>query len=212
MLTAVGLAFLLDNLDLVESWTILRFWPVILLVVGLRNLVDARDRGSAVGGTLLAAAGALLLLNSLNLIDVDLWDLWPLVLVAVGIRALINVLSDSKGLSEVLRVGGRSASAFLGAVERRNRSADFRGGSASAFMGGVDLDLREADIAADRAVIHVSRDDGRRRHPACPRTGRSRWGWTSLMGGGGGQDARARGGGQAAGAEGDRDHGGDRDP
>ncbi len=43
VLTVVGLAFLLDNLDLVDSWTILRFWPVILLVVGLRNLAGARD-------------------------------------------------------------------------------------------------------------------------------------------------------------------------
>ena len=154
VLTAVGLAFLLDNLDLVDSWTILRFWPVILLVVGLRNLAGARDRASAVSGTLLAAAGALLLLNSLNLIDVDLWDLWPLVLVAIGIRTLINVMSDSEALSEVSE-SEEAAAAFLGGVERRNRSADYRGGSASAFMGGVNLDLREADIAGERAVIHV---------------------------------------------------------
>ena len=154
VLTVVGLAFLLDNLDLVDSWTILRFWPLILLVVGLRNLVGARDRGSAVSGTLLAAAGALLLLNSLNLIDVDLWDLWPLVLVAIGVRTLINVMSDRETLSEVSE-SEEAAAAFLGGVERRNRSADYRGGSASAFMGGVNLDLREADIAGDRAVIHV---------------------------------------------------------
>ena len=154
VLTAVGLAFLLDNLELVDSWTILRFWPVILLVVGLRSLSGARDRGSAVSGTLLAAAGALLLLDSLNLIDVDLGDLWPLILVAIGIRALINVMSDSEALSEVSE-SEEAAAAFLGAVERRNRSADFRGGSASAFMGGVNLDLTEADIAGERAVIHV---------------------------------------------------------
>ena len=154
VLTAVGLAFLLDNLDLVDSWTILRFWPVILLVVGLRGLVGAQDRASAVSGTLLAAAGALLLLNSLNLIDVDLWDLWPLVLIAIGIRALINVMSDRADLAAVFE-SEEAAAAFLGSVERRNRSADFRGGSASAFMGGVNLDLREADLAGERAVIHV---------------------------------------------------------
>ena len=151
VLTVVGLAFLLDNLDLVDSWTILRFWPLILLVVGLRKLVGAPDRGSAVSGTLLAAAGALLLLNSLNLIDVDPGELWPLVLVAIGIRTLINAMSDSKDLSE----SEEAAAAFLGGVEHRNRSADYRGGYASAFMGGVKLDLREADIAGERAVIHV---------------------------------------------------------
>ena len=127
---------------------------MILLVVGLRNLAGAQDRGSAVSGTLLAAAGALLLLGSLNVVDVNLGDLWPLILVAIGIRMLINVMSDAKDLSEVSE-SEEAAAAFLGSVEHRNRSADYRGGSASAFMGGVDLDLREADIAGERAVIHV---------------------------------------------------------
>ena len=45
--------------------------------------------------------------------------------------------------------------AFLGGVERRIRSADYRGGSATAFMGGVRIDLTEADMAGDRAVVHV---------------------------------------------------------
>ena len=85
VLLAVGLVFLLDNLDLVESGTILRFWPLILLVAGLKNLIAAQDRGSAVSGTLLDAVGALLLLNALNLIDVDLRDFWPVILVPIGI-------------------------------------------------------------------------------------------------------------------------------
>ena len=154
VLVTLGLVFLLDNLDLVDGWTILRFWPVILLVAGLKSLVDARDRGSAVSGTLLAAVGALLLLDALYLIDVSLADFWPVILVAIGIRTLLNVMSgpdDAAAVSD----SEESASAFLGAIERRNRSADFRGGSASAFMGGVNLDLREADITGERAVIQV---------------------------------------------------------
>ena len=154
VLLVVGLVFLLDNLDLVESWTILRFWPAILLVAGVKNLVDAQDRGSAVSGTLLAAVGALLLLNALDLIDMDLWDFWPVILVALGIRVLMNAMSDGGAAAEAAE-SEESASAFLGSVERRNRSADFRGGSASAVLGGVNLDLREADIAGERAVILV---------------------------------------------------------
>ena len=154
ILLILGLVFLLDNLDVVDSWTILRFWPVIPLVAGLKILIDARDRGSAVSGTLLAAVGALLLLDALYLIDVNLWDFWPLALVALGARVLMNVMSDPDDAAAVSD-SEESASAFLGAIERRNRSADFRGGSASAFMGGVNLDLREADIAGERAVIQV---------------------------------------------------------
>ena len=154
VLLILGLVFLLDNLDLVESGTILRFWPAILLVAGLKMLVDARDRGSAISGTLLAGVGALLLLDALYLIDVNLWDFWPVALVALGIRVLLNALSDPNDVAAVSD-SEESASAFLGAIERRNRSADFRGGSASAFMGGVNLDLREAEIAGERAVIQV---------------------------------------------------------
>ncbi len=181
VLTAVGVAFLLDNLDLVESWTILRFWPVILLAVGLRNLVGARNLGSAVGGVLLAAAGALLLLNSLNLIDVDLWNLWPLVLIAVGVRVLVNVMSDSEGRSEVSE-SEETAAAFLGSVEHRSRSADFRGGAASAFLGAVNLDLREADIIGDRVVIRVFAMMGGL-EIRVPETWTVEVGVTSLMGG-----------------------------
>ena len=154
ILLTLGLVFLLDNLDLVESGAILRFWPAILLVAGLKMLVDARDRGSAVSGTLLAAVGALLVLDALYLIDVNLWDFWPVVLVALGVRVLMNAMSGSDDAAAAAD-SEESASAFLGSVERRNRSADFRGGSASAFMGAVNFDLREADIAGERAVINV---------------------------------------------------------
>ena len=154
VLLIIGLVFLLDNLDLVESWTVFRFWPAILLVAGLKNLLDARDRGSAVSGTLLAAVGALLLLDALYLIDVNLWDFWPVILVALGVRVLMNALPGA-GDAGVVSDSEESASAFLGSVERRNHSTDFRGGSASAFMGGVNFDLREADIAGERAVIQV---------------------------------------------------------
>ncbi len=107
MLLAVGLVFLLDNLDLVESGTILRFWPLILLVAGLKNLIAAQDRGSAVSGTLPAAVGALLLLNALNLIDVDLRDFWPVILVPIGIRTLMESDVETAGAGEESRGGGR---------------------------------------------------------------------------------------------------------
>ena len=84
-----------------------------------------------------------------------MWDLWPLILVAIGFRMLAFPQSDSR-----VSQGGTDAvencSAFLGSVERRNRSADFHGGSAEAFLGGVKLDLTGADMVGDQAVLRVS--------------------------------------------------------
>ena len=155
LVLVLGIVFLLDNLDVVESGRIFRFWPVILIAVGVKHLWEARDRGTALSGTLLAGAGALLLLDTLRVIRFNVWELWPLILVAVGFRMLTRARSDpaaSAGATE----SDENCHAFLGGVERRNRSADFRGGSASAFMGGVNLDLTGADMVGDRAVMHVS--------------------------------------------------------
>ena len=154
LIIGVGIVFLLGNFNLIESRQVLRLWPLILIAVGVKHLFDARERGTAFSGAVLVGAGGLLLLDSLNIIDVDIWDLWPLVLVAVGVRILTHAMSDPAPPVEATE-SAESCHAFLGSVERRNRSANFRGGSASAFMGGVNLDLTKADIAGDRAVIRV---------------------------------------------------------
>ena len=149
----LGIVFLLDNLGFVRSGQILRFWPLIVIAVGVRGLWGARDRGAVVTAGLLAAAGGLLLLDSLHMIDFSVWRLWPLVLVAVGFRLLLHSRSDPDGPAAA--DSAEIASAFLCGVERRIRSTDFRSGSASAFMGGVNLDFTGADMAEDRAVLHV---------------------------------------------------------
>ncbi len=155
LVITLGVVFLLDNLGFVRTWQVLRFWPVILIAAGVKYLWEARDRGAAVSGTLLAAAGGLLLLDNLYVIDVDLWDLWPLVLVAIGFRMLSHAGSVPVATDESTDSTER-CSAFLGSVERRNRSSAFQGGWASACMGGVKLDLTQADMAADRAVLQIS--------------------------------------------------------
>ena len=50
VLIAVGAVFLLDNLDLLETGQVLRFWPVLLIGFGVRLLVKGQDRGAAVNG------------------------------------------------------------------------------------------------------------------------------------------------------------------
>ena len=49
-----------------------------------------------------------------------------------------------------------SSTAFLGGIERRISSSDFRDAEASAFMGGVKLDFRDAAMEGNEAEIDVS--------------------------------------------------------
>src|SRR5262249_27858634 len=46
-----------------------------------------------------------------------------------------------------------SSTAFLGGIERRISSLDFRDAEASAFMGGVKLDFRDAEMEGNEAEI-----------------------------------------------------------
>lgn len=153
VLMAVGVVLLLDNLDWVESGQILRFWPLLLVWVGVRHLFGSRDRGAAVVGAVLAGMGGVLLLSSLNVLDIEVRRLWPLLLIAFGFL----MWTRSRGAART-PAGGAAAEnwhAFLGGIQRRIAAPDFRGGSATAFMGGVVLDLTKADMAGDEAVVHV---------------------------------------------------------
>ncbi len=46
ILILVGIAFLLSNLDLVDIGDFFRFWPLILIAVGARMLMQNRGAGS----------------------------------------------------------------------------------------------------------------------------------------------------------------------
>jgi predicted membrane protein len=156
-IVVIGAALLLDNLGLMDSDDILRLWPAILVIVGLRDLFVASDGSRAMRGTLLVAFGALLLLNTFEVFDFSIIGLWPLFLILFGANMLIRnasrrVEAEGEGAADSSEFDDF---AFLGGVKRSIRSQAFRGGSASAFMGGVDIDLTEARMQGERAVINV---------------------------------------------------------
>src|SRR5690242_3315393 len=86
-LALFGLLLTLDRLDLIDARYALRFWPVILIAIGVlryRNPPGAQRR--SVNGLIWIVIGSWLLLNSLRILRVGIWDLfWPMVLIAVGV-------------------------------------------------------------------------------------------------------------------------------
>jgi predicted membrane protein len=158
LIILLGVIFLLDNLNIIESRQILRLWPLLLVFAGLKNVFETTDRAGAVRGTLVASAGALLLLNSLDIISFRFWQLWPLLLIVFGFQMLMRALpapanpspNDATDSAQYV-----SSSAFLAGVHSQNASTAFRGGSINVFMGGVELDLRKAAMESKEAVINV---------------------------------------------------------
>ena len=152
----LGVLFTLDNLDILQSGPILRWWPIVIVLLGVSRLVGYGSAPQTLPGAVITGVGLLLLLSNLRIIGFGVWDLWPLVFVAAG-AALVT-----RGLRRTRESGPQvepddTAHAFvmMGAVVRKMNSSQFKGGEATAFMGGVELDLRGAHAASDTIIIDV---------------------------------------------------------
>lgn len=81
----VGSLLLLDNLDLLRVGDISRFWPLIIIAIGLARMIDPspKERRES-SGLWLVMIGTWLQLNTLHILR---WrDSWPLLIVALGIN------------------------------------------------------------------------------------------------------------------------------
>ncbi|HYN63633.1 MAG TPA: DUF5668 domain-containing protein, partial [Candidatus Limnocylindrales bacterium] len=133
----LGVLFTLDNLNIVESEPILRWWPAVLVLVGLTKLLGLGTRPQMVAGALITGAGVLLLLASLDMLRFSIWELWPLQLVFLGAWLVLRgVRRTREGGPTVDPDDYANAFVAMGSVVRKMNSAQFRGGEVTAFMGG----------------------------------------------------------------------------
>jgi hypothetical protein len=155
----LGVLFTLDNLSIVNSGSILRWWPVVLVFFGLSRLLGFGARQQTVSGAVMAGIGMLLLLSNLDVIRFRIWDLWPLALVAGGAslvtRGMQRRAPQPDGAPAPDLDDRIHAFVMMGGVVRKMNSSHFVGGEATAFMGGVELDLRGAHAATDTVILDV---------------------------------------------------------
>jgi predicted membrane protein len=182
-LVLMGVVLALDQLGVVQANHLLRFWPAALIIVGL-VMLQRRERHSALRALVLIVVGGWLLLNTLGLVGLDLWEfILPLLLVFFGARIMMhNQGSRSDPSGDLPGTGpaagttqaGQGPSGFnsttansgepvhaslfslLSSSKRRWGKSVFRGAETTAFMGGCELDLREALMGAgELAVVDV---------------------------------------------------------
>lgn len=171
---AVGVLFLLDNLDVVDVRHALSFWPVVFIGAGLLKLFDAGSPNNYVVGGLLVLAGAVMILGRLGIFHVDWQTVWPLLMIAMGALFVYRALDgrrrreagDAKagftanfGAGAPLKdapVGNDivDVTAILGAFERSVTTQSFRGGDVTCILGGCEIDMRAASIQGE-AVLNV---------------------------------------------------------
>jgi hypothetical protein len=157
----IGVLFLLNNLNILYFSEWARYWPVILIAVGLVKLVDANSPGGHVTGAIFVAVGAILLGQTLGYLKVDMRDLWPLFLIGAGLLMLFR--GDS--WHGIYRGPRRSRlyvhdrlmreAAVFGGGKRNINTQDFTGGHIDAVFSGYQIDLRGATMAADSATLKI---------------------------------------------------------
>lgn len=151
----LGVVFALDNLDIVAARRFLDYWPVGLILIGAAKLQEVRSgHGGPVGGILFITAGAWLLLDNLDLIDVSLFAFWPVLLIIAGGVIVAQGLRRPRTALATRDDQTLNAIAVMSGVKRGSNASTFRGGELAAFMGGCEIDLRQAAIHGE-AVIDV---------------------------------------------------------
>jgi predicted membrane protein len=181
-LVLMGVVLTLDQLGMVQAHHALRFWPVLLIILGLVNLQRC-ERSGVVRALVLIVVGAWLLLNTLGLVSLQIWEfIWPLVLVFVGARIMMrNQGSRLKPPADQISATGAATGpippapagpsvfaaapanpvhaslfALMSSSKRRWGKNIFHSADTTSIMGGCELDLRDALIdSQEPAVVDV---------------------------------------------------------
>ena len=93
LLIGLGSVFLLDRLNIADFDDIIqRWWPMIIVLVGVSRLFRGR---SAWSGLWLIGIGAWLQMARLNVFDMTIGNSWPLLLIFIGAGIVIRALGDT---------------------------------------------------------------------------------------------------------------------
>jgi hypothetical protein len=169
LIVLIGLMILLDNMGIVRFHDVWRYWPVLMIVFGVSRILESHAPAGYIWGGVVTLAGALLLLDNLDIVVFDFNLIWPLLLIAFGLSMLLRSMDRKRFLASATGAYGApgvtgsidegsscNAYAVFGGSKRRINTPDFRGGDAIAVFGGVEFDLRGAGMTVDQAVIDVN--------------------------------------------------------
>ncbi len=163
-----GVVMLIDRTGLMDAGRVLRFWPLILIAIGVQQLASGRAHSDGtpstrLGGLAWIGIGGVFLLNSLGITRASVFDLfWPVVLIGVGVRLLTRSGGGFRfrGTATIETDGSSRdtgpAVAVLSGVKRVSPPDVFKGLDVTLFMGGAQLDYRPAILAPGaEAVIDI---------------------------------------------------------
>ena len=163
VLIALGTLFLLGHMGILDTGRLWKFWPLIIVVVGLVKFFHER---SQLAGAITVVIGVLLQLSQLGYVQWSWGMVWPVILIAAGIAMIWSRFEMPQIPRPTGTVGAASVTgdgsyetlnehAMFGGIQRRMHTNSFRGGNIVAVFGGVEVDFRSADIAGEEALVYV---------------------------------------------------------
>jgi predicted membrane protein len=99
VLLTIGGLFLLNNMGMLDGRPIARFWPVLLIALGVFRIVESGDDYRHSSGVFWIVVGGLFLTGTLGFLRISMGDLVPVVLIGLGALMLWR--------RSVARPGGR---------------------------------------------------------------------------------------------------------
>ena len=87
-LLIVGVALLLENFNILNVGPVWRFWPVIIIAIGLGRLLDAQVAGEYQKAFWMLFIGGWLLISELHVFGLHYGNSWPILLIGIGIGML----------------------------------------------------------------------------------------------------------------------------
>jgi predicted membrane protein len=144
----MGIVLMLDRMGVVDAREAFRLWPLVIVAGGAAMYFQGEHRRSGrTNGVIVMAVGGWLLLNSLGVVRIGIWDLfWPLVLIAAGTALVMQTLQRNSEAPAGESDDRLTIFTVMSAVQRVSTATRFRGGDVAAFMGGGRIDLRQATI------------------------------------------------------------------
>jgi predicted membrane protein len=167
---AAGILMTLDVAGLIHARDYLRYWPIVLIILGSLSLANASDRSGRTSGVIQLGLGIWFLLIAMRVMPRNAWLLfWPMILIFLGAILVLHTVRRAQDLPLAVRIPGGDAGArtadpretinmvgILGGTNQRSYANPFRGGELMALMGGGRIDLRTAVIpAGGQATIDV---------------------------------------------------------
>lgn len=142
---AFGILWMLDNLNYIDASDFTRWWPIVLVLIGVSKLTDKHT--PKFGPIVLIVIGGALLLSRLTHFSFDLGDLIPLGIAVLGVKLVLDAVGRKRLAANTSDPNSVVHSfAMMAGVHHQNTSQSFRGGDVNAIMGGVELDLRGAQM------------------------------------------------------------------